>query len=200
MSCTITGEPNCRCEYEMEPVELPNRKETLRKLFTDHANYTNLFLISEMNDLELKNDIVSRLMENQEDIAEIMTIRIGRNASNKLADLLKEHIKLAGNVAEKYIQFMDGEISKYDLDKNIELLFENSTKVSKLIASVDPNILPYNEIKLHFDEHNRYVIELAKLHYESVFESNIGKEIIKKYDCYYNHMIMFSDLLWLLIK
>ena len=194
--CPITGEPRCKCEFEMEPISAPTVKEMLRKLFTDHANYTHLYLLAEILNLPTLKCVTNRLLENQVDIGLAVKPIFGAVKSEALINLLKTHIIDASTVvkaAKKSADSKSDQKAKDALDQAVANLFENSTEVSELIGSVKPKILPFKDVKTHFDQHNHYVIALAGLYIKRKY-----KAAVTEYDCYYNHMIHFSDLLSLL--
>lgn len=171
----------------MEPIDSPTIKETLRKLFTDHDHYTHQYIISEIFQLPNLSFIVNRLMQNQEDIGLSLKSFIGTRNSNKLTDLLKEHINCASEVIKASI------INSNTLKRKVNLLFENSSDISELISSFNPEILLYDDVKKHFDEHNNYVINLTTLYLNNNYSNTI-----EEYDCYYTHMLFFSDMLSLI--
>lgn len=185
-SCPLTGEPRCKCKFEVEPIEEPTVKEMLRKLFTDHANYTHLYIISEVSDLPNLKEVTARLLANQTDIALAVKPIFGPTNSKKLEELLKKHILGASEAVKK------AKAGK-SMEKVKAKIFANSTQVSELISSINPEVLPFEEVKMHFDEHNKYVLEIATLYLKGEYE-----EVLQEYDCYYNHMLGFSDLLSLL--
>jgi len=191
MSCKITGEPNCKCEYDMPSISKPTIKETLRKLFTDHANYTHLYIINEIYQLKTLKSITERLLQNQEDIGLAFEPTIGEEVAHDLSELLKKHILCASAVVKSAIDVSYDKKYKPEFDENVRLLFENSSDVSYLISELGD--FTYEEIRTHFDEHNQYVIDITSLYISQKYG-----DIPLKYDCYYTHMLGFSDMLSLL--
>lgn len=196
--CPITGEQFCKCKYNIDPAEKPSLKDTLRKLFTDHANFTHLYIISEVMDLPNLNPITERLLQNQDDIGLAIQSVYDKQKGIILATLLKEHIinasttvKAAKNLKIE-INKTRGNIenAKNALDMSVKKLFDNSAQVSELLSSLNPERLPFDVVVSHFDEHNQYVIDIAQLYLN---ENYI--EAVKEYDCYYTHMLYFSDML-----
>jgi hypothetical protein len=162
-------------------------KESLRKLFTDHAVYTE-FVIRTFLSGGAKGDVDAlsgRLLENQTEIGNFLIPLIGMDAGHLVTKLLKEHILQAVAV----LKALKGG-NKKRLDAEIEKLFQNSAEVSKALSSLSSR-LPYDIVKREFDHHNQMVIELAVLHHEGKYADEV-----KKFDAYYNHMLSFSDLLF----
>lgn len=186
--CTVTGETNCKCKYRMKAIYTPEPRDTLRKLFSDHANYTHLYIKSEIYQLPDLSVTTNRLLKNQEDIGDYFSKYVGYEAGNKLTKLLKQHILAASQVVKSSID------QKNTLNDDVNKLFENSENVSRFLGGINPDILDYDVIKEHFDEHNHYVIDLTETYLDEKYNDSI-----ETYDCYYTHMLLFSDMLSLLI-
>jgi hypothetical protein len=186
MACRITGESSCKCKYEIEPVEPPTPKETLRKLFTDHAVYTHTYIINELYQLPSLADVTKRLLENQKEIGDAAGGFLGKKSGDALTKLLTQHILDASAVVKAAAK---GDSS--GIKGKISALFDNSRRVAELLGSIQPEKVSSEEFKLHFDQHNQYVIDITTLYISRKFD-----EVISTYDCYYTHMLMFSDLVW----
>jgi hypothetical protein len=191
-SCPITGEGHCHCKFTIKPIEPPTAKDTFRKLFTDHANYTYLYILSEVNQLPNLKVITERLLQNQVDIGDAMKPIVGEETGNAVTKLLKEHILAASNATKKAIANNrdNTKKSKDNLDEAIKKVFENSEEVSRGLSNINPQILPFKEVHKHFNEHNTMVLELVVLNIQGNF-----KKAITEYDCYYTHILGFSDML-----
>lgn len=193
--CPATGSVICRCadESESEQVQknnilLPDLRIMLRKLFTDHAVYTKFYIESALNDLPDSTQLANRLFENQEEIGLNVGYIVGEKNGQTLTTLLKAHIAAAANA-------VSAAKKKEDLTVPKQKLFANSAQVAKFISSLDESSLPYDEVKKQFDQHNTYVLEIVTLQLEKKYDDEI-----KTYDMYYNHMMMFSDMLFVALN
>jgi hypothetical protein len=190
MDCVVTGEYFCKCDRDNDHVGIiVTRQGTMRKLWTDHAVYikfTTGAIIScsnggENNSIEA---IVPRLMHNQEDIGIEVAKYVGKDNGDKLTELLKVHIGLVVETMKK-IKANDEEQTTTAIDN----LLINGDQVADHIASFtgyDGEFLRYE-----FKKHNIYIVEMTLLRY-------IGKHTqeYEKYDSYYNHMLMLSDIIY----
>jgi len=163
-------------------------KDLLRKLFTDHAVYTKMYMNAVLDGESNIQQLQTRLLSNQDEIGTNVGSIIGYNKGRNLALLLREHIQAAGNaiVAAK---------SGKDLAPYKDAIFKNSTQVAVFLNKLNPTDLPYKTVKRHFDRHNKYVLEICMLHINSEFSKEIST-----YDAYYNHMLMFSDMLYVALS
>lgn len=183
--CPVTGSYKCRCGKNNQTTEQKSIsiKETLRKLFTDHAVYTKFYISSYINNNKDSSNILDRLRDNQKEIGDYLVDFIDEENGAKMTELLLEHIKMAANGVKALKTNINIQIA-------VELIFSNSKLVSEFISSFNPEKLPYETVKIHFDRHNQYVIDIAKFTLENKYDDEI-----KTYDEYYNHILMFSDLL-----
>ena len=73
-------------------------KQAMRRLWMDHTVYTRLYIVSAFADLPDAQTVAGRLLRNQEDIGNSIVPYYGKDAGNKLTDLLKQHILIATEV------------------------------------------------------------------------------------------------------
>lgn len=181
--CPVIGEPTCHCSGDMNPVLIPRHRDTLRKLFTDHAVYTKMFIVAFLDTRPEANVLQTRLLANQPEIGTYFGVFLGQDNGVAIGDLFTEHIKLAAGVLKALK-------TGGDVKKAIELVFVNVDKVSTALSELSNGYLSYEKIYGEFGKHNEFVVEIAKLHFNGQFQ-----EEIEAYDEYYSHMLYFSDLL-----
>lgn len=187
MPCPITGEDVCRCgDAKKGSQTLVSPKETLRKLFTDHAVYTKFFVESSLNDIPDVKVITTRLLKNQDEIGKYIGKFVGKEKGNKLAELLKEHIMLAAGCVGK---LKEGD-SK-GLNTAIGKLMANALQVARFLHSLNPEKLPLEVVTREFKQHNKHVLDIAVLH-----SKGKHREEIDTYDMYYTHMLALSDTIY----
>lgn len=73
-------------------------KDNLRKLWIDHVVWTKNYIVSAFADSEDKDKVLARLLQNQQDIGDVFKPYYGEAVGDKLAQLLREHILIAGKV------------------------------------------------------------------------------------------------------
>lgn len=175
------------CSYSKD---LPCNKATCdlrmaqRRLWIDHVSWTRSFIVSDLSSLEDKGPVLERLLKNQDDIGNSIKPYYGEEAGNKLAVLLREHIELAGKVADAA---KNG--NKDDLEKYNKLWYENADKIANFLSSANPN---YS---------NKTLKDMLYMHLQFVTDQvvyRLNKDWnadIKAYDKGENHMIEFADIL-----
>ncbi|MGI8313854.1 glycosyltransferase [Halobacillus mangrovi] len=72
-----------------------------RRLWIDHVLWTSNYITSATTaGAEDQKQVLERLLKNQEDIGNAIKPVYGESAGNKLTELLKEHIVIAGEIVE----------------------------------------------------------------------------------------------------
>ena len=72
-----------------------------RRLWMDHVLWTSNYITSATTaGSEDQKQVLARLLKNQEDIGNAVKPIYGEKAGNKLTDLLKEHIVIAGKIVD----------------------------------------------------------------------------------------------------
>ena len=185
-SCPTTGEPICRCNNQHPNHLQPKPKDTLRKLFTDHAVYTHEFIKSYLDNLPETELLKTRLLANQTEIGQYFGMYLGDDVGTTIGSLFTEHIiKAAGLVTALNTATTTEEVEPY-----IDELADNVRDVAIDVSKLSDGKLSEEEVGSEFAKHNLYVVQLAALHKNKQYE-----EEIKTYDEYYTHMLSFSDML-----
>ena len=64
----------------------------MRELWTEHAFWTEKYIVSYIAGLEDQKPVLARLLKNQDDLGNAIKPYYGEEAGNKLAQLLRGHI------------------------------------------------------------------------------------------------------------
>lgn len=155
-----------------------------RELWIDHVSWTRSYIISAIASLKDQNDVLERLLRNQDDIGNSIKPYYGEEAGNKLAALLREHITLAGQVLDA-----TKNNNKADLDKYNKLWYQNADKIAEFLSSANPN---YSQKELTDMLHKH--LQLLTDQVVARLNSN-WKADIDAYDKGEKHMIHFAEIL-----
>jgi hypothetical protein len=106
----------------------------MRKLWTDHVVWTREYIVASINNSPDAQPDANRLLQNQVDIGNTVSMYYGQDAGNKLADLLKQHILIAVDLIN-------------DLKKNDQAKFNdanakwksNANDIADFLAAANPN-------------------------------------------------------------
>lgn len=155
-----------------------------RKLWIDNVLWTRNFIVADMDSLEDKSNVLERLLKNQDDIGNSVKPYYGEEAGDKLSSLLRDHIKLAGQVLDAAKSD-----NKNDFEKYNKLWYENADLIADFLSSANPNYS--NEIlKDMLHKHLDLILEATTARIKKDWNADIDA-----YDRGEEHMINFADIL-----
>ncbi len=156
----------------------------MRKLWIDHTIWTRGFIVSNLAGLEDQKKVLERLLQNQVDIGNAIKPYYGKDAGNKLTELLKEHILIAGNIIDAAKKGDQANLEKYNKE-----WYRNADDITNFLTSANPNWskkeltdLLYMHLKLTTDE------VVARIHKD--WDADI-----RAFDVGENHIIKMADAL-----
>lgn len=159
-------------------------KLAMRRLWSDHVIYTRCYIISAIAALQDAQATATRLLKNQEDIGNAIVPFYGKEAGNKLTELLQEHIKIAVELVEAA---KTGDQQKFGAaDKRWT---ENANQIAAFLAGANPN-WPKKD-----------VTDLLSLHLKITKEEAVARltgkweEDIQKFDEIYTEIMVLADAL-----
>ncbi|OBZ10213.1 glycosyltransferase [Bacillus sp. FJAT-26390] len=159
-------------------------KEDLRRLWIDHVVLTRNYIVSAVAGLEDQQVVLDRLLKNQQDIGNAFKPYYGEAAGNKIAELLKEHISIAGQLLTA---MKSG--NQADADKFNKVWHKNGDDIAAFLSSANPNWT------------NKQLQEMFYVHLQLVTDTMMArltkdwKADIVALDKGEDHMIMFADIL-----
>ena len=109
-------------------------QSALRKLWIDHTIWTKSYIVSAISDLDDQEKVLARLLQNQDDIGNAIKPFYGEEAGNKLAQLLREHIVIAGKVVEAAKSGNQDNFKKYNAK-----WYKNADDIALFLSKANPN-------------------------------------------------------------
>ncbi|MFB5761204.1 glycosyltransferase [Paenibacillus medicaginis] len=106
----------------------------MRKAWIDHTIWTRSYIVSAISNLPDQKDVLDRLLRNQQDIGNIIKPYYGEAAGNKLADLLREHILIAGKIVAAAKAGNQTDVKKLEADWH-----RNADDIAKFLSTANPN-------------------------------------------------------------
>lgn len=159
-------------------------RSDMRKLWEDHIAYTRNYIISALAELPDTDAVAKRLLANQDDIGTAIEPFYGKEAGQKLAKLLKDHIVIATEVVKA---------AKSGDDKALESAqkkwSDNGKDIAAFLSGANPNWKKAEMEKMlqkHLDLTTGEVVGRLKKDWAAD---------IKSYDEGHAHMLMFADML-----
>lgn len=159
-------------------------KYEMQKLWIEHAWWTRSVIVSRLADLEDKEEVLERLLQNQVDIGNLIKQYYGEGAGNKLTALLREHIIIAGKIIDA---------AKIDDQTNVEKLNQEWHRNADEIVSFLADANPYwkkAELKDMFYTHLKFTTDEVVFRLQKDWQGDI-----KTADLNEAHLIHMGDVL-----
>lgn len=163
----------------------------MRKLWLDHIQWTRNFIISTLSDLPDKEEVTTRLLNNQKDIGNAFKPYYGEDAAAKLTNLLTQHIHIAIDIVNA---------AKIGDSKNVALhsdeWYKNADEIALFLNQANPKYWKLAEMQLMMREHLKLTTDelMARVnknwHEDTVAYVKISEEIL----------LMADTLSWGLMK
>lgn len=159
-------------------------KEDMRILWNDHVIYTRNYIISAVDGLGDQDVVLARLLQNQKDIGNAIKPYYGEEAGNKLADLLTEHIVLAGKIVDAAKNGKQAEVERLNKE-----WYRNADDIAGFLAQANP-YWTENALKDLLYMHLQFVTDEAVTRIKKDWKGNI-----KSFDNGKAHILLLSDAL-----
>jgi len=156
----------------------------MRKLWDDHASYTRSYVISALAGLPDTDAVAQRLLKNQDDIGAAIKPYYGERAGQSLAVLLRDHIKIAGEVVRAAKAGQTTELNAAQSRWS-----QNGKDIAALLAHANPN-WSKAELESMLQRH----LDLLTEQVSQRIKKNWTAEQ-KAYDDGHDHMMMLADAL-----
>ena len=92
------------------------------------------YIVSATSGLEDRDKVLARLLRVQQDIGNAVKPYYGEAAGNKLAELLREHILIAGKIVAAAMQGNQADVERYNKD-----WYSNADDMAKFLSGANPN-------------------------------------------------------------
>lgn len=156
----------------------------MRELWTEHAFWTEKFVTSFIAGLEDQEQVLARLLKNQDNLGNAIKPYYGKEAGNKLAQLLRDHILIAGKVVAAAKSGNQPDFKKYN-----DEWFKNADDITNFLSAANPN---YNKKELNdmMYMHLRLITEGVAAKLNKAWNQNIAA-----LDKNQNHLMHLADFL-----
>jgi hypothetical protein len=108
--------------------------DNMRRLWSDHVVWTRQYIVGAVGGDPSASVALNRLMKNQEDIGNAIKPFYGDAAGAKLADLLKQHISIAGDLVAA--AKAGDQAKQTDADKRWH---DNAAEIATFLSGANPN-------------------------------------------------------------
>ncbi|RSL33911.1 glycosyltransferase [Salibacterium salarium] len=139
---SISANPNTQ-EQNISQSEVQFENE-FRRLWIDHVLWTSNYITSATTaGAEDQEQVLARLLKNQEEIGNAVKPVYGEDAGNKLTDLLKEHIVIAGKIVDAAKDGKEDIVNQLNKE-----WYRNADDIAEFLSGANPNLKNENLKKL----------------------------------------------------
>lgn len=117
----------------ISPAEL-ELSNTMRRLWMEHVNWTWEYIVSATEGLADQKQVLARLLRNQQDLGDAIKPFYGKEAGDKLAELLREHILIAGKIIDAAKSGKQKEVEKLNKE-----WYRNADDIVRFLTTANPN-------------------------------------------------------------
>ncbi len=111
-------------------------ENAFRKLWIDHVLWTSNYITSATTaGAEDQKEVLTRLLKNQEDIGNAIKPVYGEEAGNKLTELLKEHIVIAGKIVDAAKEGNESLVKQLNKE-----WVRNADDIAAFLSGANPNL------------------------------------------------------------
>lgn len=129
---SVQAETKEQCINQSE-VEFKNE---FRRLWIDHVLWTSNYITSATTaGAEDQEQVLARLLKNQEDIGNAVKPVYGEDAGNKLTELLKEHIVIAGEIVEAAKNNKEDTVNQLNKE-----WYRNADDIAAFLSGANPHL------------------------------------------------------------
>ena len=159
-------------------------KLDMQKVWIDHTIWTRSYIVSAISNRPDQKYVLDRLLRNQQDIGNVFKPYYGEAAGNHLAELLRQHILLAGKIVEAAKASNQADVQKLEADWH-----KNADDIAKYLSSINPN-WPFKLIQDMLYTHLQLITEIVLSCLKGDWNADIAAT-----DKNEIHMIRFADIL-----
>ena len=141
----------------------------MHRLWENHGNWTRLFIISTLDDLEYRDPTKNHLLENQQNIGKALKPFYGDEAGEQFAALLEVHVQ----ITEKLLQAAKSADAAVFEDMVADW-YANADQMAEFLHARNPGHWQLAETKKLFREYLDLTLELAIARWNSDFEADIA--------------------------
>lgn len=159
-------------------------KTAMRELWAAHVLWTREYIVSAVADAAENKDVTDRLLRNQQDIGNAIVPYYGKEAGQKLADLLRDHILISADVVAAAKAGDQEKLTQADARWH-----DNAKDIAKFLSDANPH-WPYQALVDMLNDHLKLTTEEAVAQIKGEWSASIAKfdEVFKQ------AMMMADDL------
>jgi hypothetical protein len=163
----LAGNSAQETDADQPKVDQQAHRNKMHRLWENHGNWTRLFIISTLEDLEYREPTKNHLLENQHNIVEALEPFYGDDTGEQFEALLEAHVQ----IAEKLLHAAKS-ADAASFEATVADWYANADQIAELLHEINSEHWPLNETKTIFRVYLDLTLELAIARWNSDFEAD----------------------------
>jgi len=159
-------------------------KVDMQKVWINRTIWTRSYIVSAISNRPDQQDVLERLLRNQQDIGNVFKPYYGEAFGNRLAELLREHILIAGKIVAAAKAGNQEDVKTLQADWH-----RNADDISRFLSAANPN-WPFKTLQDLLYTHLQLITEIVLACLEGDWKADIAAT-----DKNEIHMIRLADFL-----
>ena len=160
-------------------------RNRMHRLWENHGNWTHLFIISTLDDLEYRNPTRNHLLENQNNIGEALEPFYGDEAGEQFVALLEEHVQITDEMLHAA---KNADAAAFE--ETVAHWYANADQVAEFLHEANPDHWPLKETKAILREYLDLTLEIAIARWNGDYAADIAAS-----DKAHDQAIAIADML-----
>ena len=162
----LAGNPSSTDQPKMDAQTYRNR---MHRLWENHGNWTHLFIISTLDDLEYRDPTRNHLLENQHNIGEALEPFYGDEAGEQFVALLEEHVQITDEMLHAA---KNADAAAFE--DTVEHWYANADQVAEFLHEANPEHWTLKETKAILREYLDLTLEIAVARWNGDYAADIA--------------------------
>jgi len=160
-------------------------RNRMHRLWENHGNWTHLFIISTLDDLEYRDPTRNHLLENQHNIGEALEPFYGDEAGEQFVALLEEHVQITDEMLHAA---KNADAATFE--DTVAHWYANADQVAEFLHEANPEHWRLKETKAILREYLDLTLEIAVARWNGDYAADIAAS-----DKAHNQAIAIADML-----
>ncbi|MEO5888108.1 MAG: glycosyltransferase [Anaerolineales bacterium] len=154
---------------EQPKMDEQSYRNNMRRLWGNHGNWTHLFIISTLDDLEYRDPTRNHLLENQHNIGETLESFYGDEAGEQFVALLEEHVQITEDMLHAA---KNADAAAFE--DSVAHWYANADQVAEFLHEANPDHWPLTETKAILREYLDLTLEIAVARWNGDYAADIA--------------------------
>jgi len=185
LPAVLAGNSSQQPAADQPKMDQQTYRNRMHRLWENHGNWTHLFIISTLDDLEYRDPTRNHLLENQHNIGKALEPFYGHEAGEQFVALLEEHVQITDEMLHAA---KNADAAAFEL--TVAHWYANADQVAEFLHEANPDHWPLKETKAILREYLDLTLEIAIARWNGDYAADIAAS-----DKAHDQAIAIADML-----